>query len=204
MSNIYEINRDLFFEYVSGDVDGASIINEGANLDQTAVFSRFSDEYKPTLKSLKSNVKNGNKSDAKKDAEKCRKLLADVKKEIARIDADSNLSSAVLGNIATTVGSCIKATCVALITSQLVPGQYGGGLVRKEDMKRGARRGAAVSLSIDTYRDLKNISNSIKETHKSGGSISVRDFNTYRNNIIKSINKLEKALAKYEVRINKM
>ena len=116
MSNLYEANRDLFFEYVSGE---DLIYTEGANIKQLKAFNNFKKNFKPTLNKIKADIKAKKKAEAQENCKKCRKMLADVKSEIRSLDETSGVASAVFANIGNTLVTAAKILPFALLNRAL-------------------------------------------------------------------------------------
>lgn len=188
---------DIYYEWMeileSGDEDYNESLTEGANVDYTIAFKDAIKDYKAESKLAKKCIKSKEYSEAKSHVNKMKQALNKCEKTVK--DTPSSAGSAIFGFFAGSAmdtvklfvpssafklsrqafASSAKAGKVALI------GISGTGVLISEFL-------LLVQSSIETYRALEQILKDIRSKNTS----TADTLNYYRNNIMRSLNQMQK------------
>ena len=153
---------------------------EGANLDARAYFKEFRKEYKTDMKQIKSEMREGKYSSAKIHLKRLEKSVQKTKALIR--SCDSTTGSVVIGYFVHWVPTIKRDLLMSLIPFVGI---------------------TAVAITR-LVENIKGILDSIKETREKGESISIDNFNLYKNNLMNQMDTFLKAIKKMEELADKM
>lgn len=206
--------------------DSEEVVEEGANLDIRAIWKEAKKESKVHIKNYKKLIKAEDYKGAAKELDYVSKNLKKARDEAKKVDADS-VGSAILGYFATgllniveqiipmsitmagssiTTASILKNTMkdgvidpsklAEFIAGVLPTGAKVGNIVAKVGQVAGIIKGIIILV-----KDIKTFVNEAK----SDKELSIKNFNLYRNRLlryfddsIKQVDKLKENLSKLE------
>ena len=189
------LNEALPSEFDSGENMGGSDMYEGANMDMKKEFKSAMRQYKAYMNSAKQKFKNGNGDciAASNDVKAAITALENAKQIINSLNA--SVGTVILGSMLQTFKDDIKIGFFSMIAA----GAVSGG-----DMNAVAKNRAVLSAIaglVTTAQHAGGIFKSWKS--REGGKLSVQDFNTYKNKLVKGIEENITAAKKLEQVIKK-
>ena len=204
-STLFEIYSDLIESYESQD--DLETIDEGANLEMRANFKDSKKECKQHIKSYKKYLKDKDYKKASKELEYVLKELKSSKEKIKNIDADST-STTIIGFLVGFLISILEPFihCSASTLIGFTAGEILAGETFKKAINYAAPYSAltyTIYFLISTVRDLKTFKEEIQSDYEKD-SISNKNFNLYRNKLLRYIDDSIKNIEKIKARLNEL
>lgn len=193
------LNEALPSEFDSGENMGGSDMYEGANMDMKKEFKSAMRQYKSYMNSAKQKFKNGNGDcvAASNDVKAAITALENAKQIINSLNA--SVGTVIMGSLLQTFKDDIKIGFFAMLGASIAS-SGDGGLVNLQDL---AKKRAILSAIGTLVSIAKSVDGTFKSWKDRGGKLSVQDFNSYKNQLVKGISKNIAAAKKLEQVIKK-
>lgn len=164
------------YEFYGGDLDTAlpeiNYFKEGANLDSRKIYKDFRRKFKLSVKRAKLSLKKGDAKEAKREIMNLKSILKQSENLIK--SCDSTTGSVVFGFFFSSIPNWKRSILLSLI-----PGV-----------------GLGISNMANFIDDVKGILDRIDDAKMEDRSLSIDDFNLYKNRLLTNLKRMDQVLDK--------